>query len=192
MSQQESYSNSLIKFVLTHYIDILYGKITPEEMGDFCRSMGRKNPLETALIWKSDIDEAIISLSKSHHGWGDALRDAKEIEVGGVKVRKMSDAMILHLCRSNSVSGWQRMLINHCILRDCGKDCKVTGSRGSKICWNEGIITRMRKYLNGRRLWVKDQPRGADGRFEAMVDRVLAALTVGEAKTPSPLDKMNV
>jgi len=133
---EQSYSNALIKYVLTHYIDIMYGKITPDEMGDFCNSAGRKNPLETALIWKADIDQAIISLSSRSHGWADALHDG------------MTDSMILHLCRSNQVSSMQRDLINWCILRDCCKVCKDTGYKGSKMCWNEGIITRMRKYLN--------------------------------------------
>jgi hypothetical protein len=30
---------------LTHYIDIMYGKITPDEMGDFCHGKPQKNPL---------------------------------------------------------------------------------------------------------------------------------------------------
>jgi hypothetical protein len=114
----------------------MYGKITPEEMGDFCKSAGRKNPLETALIWKADIDTAIISLSDRKHGWEDALHDG------------MSDSMLLHLCRSNHVSVMQREIINQCILKDCVKMCKDTGYGKSKLCLNEGIITRMRKFLN--------------------------------------------
>jgi len=142
----ESYSNGLIKFVLTHYMDIMWGKITPEEMGDFCKSAGRKNPLETALIWKSDIDRAIVSLSKKT-SWADALPG-------------MTDSMVLHLCRSNQVSSMQRDLINNCILRDCCKVCKDTGYRGSKLCYNEGIITRMRRFLNKE--YVEQHIKGRD------------------------------
>ena len=147
----ESYSNALIKFTLTHYMDIVYGKITPDEMQDFTRSVGRKNPLETALIWKTDIDTSIVSLSKRHHGWKDALAAG------------MSDSMILHLCRSNELSNMQRTIVNDCILRDCCKVCKVTGYGGSEICWNEGIITRMRLHLNG--IWLAQNGRDPKGRF---------------------------
>ncbi len=147
MSNQYSYSNALVKWILVHYIDILYGKITPEEMGDFCKSAGRKNPLETALIWKADVDTAIISLSKKT-GWEDALLG-------------MTDSMVLHLCRSNQVSSMQRTLINDCILKGCLKHCKDTGP-GRKICYNEGIITRMRKYLN-------KEGRSELGRFEVKI-----------------------
>ncbi len=132
----QSYSNALIKFVLTHYLDIVWGKITPDEMNDFTQSAGRKNPLETALIWKSDIDQALISLTKKT-GWKDALAEG------------MSDSMILHLSRSNELSNMQRTIVGDCILRDCCTECKKTGHKKPLICWNEGIITRMRKYLNG-------------------------------------------
>jgi hypothetical protein len=129
----------------------MYGKITPDEMGDFCHGKPQKNPLETALIWKSDIDLAIISLSDRKHGWRDALQDG------------MSDSMILHLCRSNEVGSMQRTVINQCILKDCLKTCKETGTRGSKVCWNEGIISRMRRYLNKQ--WLDEHGRDQAGRF---------------------------
>ncbi len=133
----ESYSNALLKFIAVHYCDIMWGKITPEEMQDFTKSAGRKNPLETAMIWRADFDTALVSLSGRFHGWQDALRDG------------MSESMILHLCRSNEVSNMQRSIINDCILKGCGKACKRTGNHGPDICWNEGIISRMRHYLNG-------------------------------------------
>jgi len=171
MSEQQSYSNALIKFVLVHYVDILYGKITPEEMGDFTKSAGRKNPQETALIWKADIDQAIISLSKRHHGWADALAGEKVIEVNGLKFRGMSDSMILHLCRSNSLSNMQRDIVNSCIMKDCIKACKDTGSRGSKICWNEGIISRMRRFLNKQ--YLAAHGKDDHGRF---VEKVMERL----------------
>ena len=147
----DSYSNALIKFTLSHYCDILWGKITPDEMQDFCQSMGRKNPLETALIWKVDIDQAIISLSSRHHGWKDAVSEG------------MSDSMILHLGRSNTVCNMQRDLINDCILKGCMKFCKNTGYGNPELCYHESIITRMKRYLNG--LWLKENNRDPRGRF---------------------------
>jgi hypothetical protein len=133
----QSYSNALIKYVLSHYIEIMYGKITIEEMGEYCKGKSGKNPLETALIWKADCDQALVSLSNRKHGWSDALRDG------------MSDSMITHLARSNEVSDMQRSLISDCILKDCGKFCKRTcGKNAPETCWNEGIISRLRKYLN--------------------------------------------
>jgi hypothetical protein len=65
----ESYSNALIKFVLTHYIEIMYGKITVEEMQDFCSGSAGKNPLETALQWKADTDRALVALAPTMKGW---------------------------------------------------------------------------------------------------------------------------
>lgn len=149
-----SYSSDLIKFTLTHYVDIMNGKITPDEMGDFCKSAGRRNPLETALIWKSDIDKAIISLSDRKTGWRDALRNI------------MSDSMLLQLCRSNDISNMQRTLLNDCILKNCGKECKRTIYPYTEPCWNEGIITRLRKYLN-------HDGRDEKGRFAVNSDKQL-------------------
>jgi hypothetical protein len=134
----DSYSNALIKFVLTHYLDIVYCKITPEQMQDFTRSAGRHNPLETALIWKADVDLALVSLSKTHHGWEDALKDG------------MSDSMILHLSRSKHLSTMQREIVSNCILRDCNTDCNKTRKGGPCTCWSEPVISRMRRYLNGK------------------------------------------
>ena len=145
----ESYSNALLKFIATHYCDIMWGKITPAEMSDFTKSVGRKNPLETAMIWRADFDQAFISLSSKHHGWKDALPG-------------MTDSVILYLCRSNEVSAMQRAILNDCILKSCTKICKRTDSHGPDICWNTGIITRMRHFLNGE---VRDE----SGKFKVRV-----------------------
>jgi len=149
-------------------MDITWGKITPEELGDFCKSMGRKDPLNTVLNWKIDIDRGIISLSKKT-GWADALRDG------------MSDAMILHLARSNSLSNMQRDLVNQCILKDCCKICKDTGYGKSKLCYCEGIISRIRRYLNKEIL--KQNGRDEQGRFKKdSVDKLLESLNFQEVK----------
>lgn len=134
-------------------MEIVWGKITPEELGDFCKSMGRKDPLNTVLNWKIDIDQAIISLSTKHHGWADALRDG------------MSDSMILHLARSNELSRMQRDIVNLCILKDCVKVCKDTGYSKSKLCYNEGIISRMRHSLNKDYAAQHIKARNENGQF---------------------------
>ena len=149
-----SYSNPLIKYILTHYIDVIYCKITLEEMGEWCKGKAGGNPLETALIWKADIDQAIISLAPKMTGW-------KPSELTS------SDAVI-QVSRSNDISRMQRSLAVDCILRDCLKVCKRTNATfdpiskvsipGPEICYSEGIITRLRKYLNG-------EGRDSQGKF---------------------------
>jgi hypothetical protein len=139
-----SYSNALLKYILTHYIDVIYCKITVEEMGEFCKGKSGKNPLETALLWKADIDQAIISLAPSMTGWQPSELTS-------------SDAVI-QLSRSNNVSRMQRSLISDCILKNCEKVCKRTGYKKPETCWNEGIISRLRHYLNG-------DVRDATGKF---------------------------
>lgn len=146
-----SYSNALIKWILTHYCDVLHGKVTPEEMQDFCRSTGRKNPLETVLTWKADIDQAIISLAPRMTGW-----DPAEIT---------SADCILQLGRSNLVSRMQRDIINDCVLHNCMRDCKDTGAHGSKLCYNEGIISRLRRYLNKEYTNTHIKQRDSSGLF---------------------------
>jgi hypothetical protein len=125
----------------------MYGKITPEEMQDFTRSCGRKNPLETALIWKCDFDQALVSLSPKHKGWEPA-----EITSGD---------MILQIVRSNHIGNMQRTIISDCILKNCNKMCKRTPR--PETCWNEGIFSRMKKYLNG--LWMIEHGRDLNGKF---------------------------
>ncbi len=139
----DSYSNALIKFVLTHYVDVLYNKLTPEDMKDFCKSAGRKNPLETALIWKCDIDRSLHSLAPKGI-WEMACRD-------------MTADMLLHLSRMDKydddgeriphLSFMQRDIVSECILKNCPRVCKETGF-GKKPCPNEHIISRMRHFLN--------------------------------------------
>jgi hypothetical protein len=128
----------------------MYGKITPEEMQDFTRSVGRKNPLETALIWKTDFDQALISLSPTSKGW-----DPAEITSGEI---------ILQIARSNHIGNMQRSIISDCILKNCNKICKRTPR--PETCWNEGIITRMRKTLNGE--WLAANGRTPDGKIKGV------------------------
>ena len=154
MTGQPSYSNAQIKWILTHYCEVMGGKVTPEELRDFCKSMGRKDPLNTVLNWKIDLDQAIHSLSPRGI-WAEACRD-------------MTDSMLYHLGRLDKrddsgpipypLSTMQRQLVNDCILKGCTKICKRTGSRGPDVCWNEPILTRMRHFLNG-------EGRDTQGRF---------------------------
>jgi hypothetical protein len=144
-----SYCDTLIKFTLTHYVDIMNGKITPEDMGDFCRSGARRNPLETALIWKADIDRAIKSLAPKVPGW-----DPDEITTGQMLRRVAFSPGLL--------SSMQQDLIVICMLgestrfKTCNVECRATEGiwvdgvymPGARSCANEGIITRMRKFLN--------------------------------------------
>ncbi|MDD5510885.1 MAG: hypothetical protein PHI12_08745 [Dehalococcoidales bacterium] len=151
-----SYSNALLKFVLVHYVEIMHGKITPAEMSEFTKSAGRKNPLETAMIWRADLDQAIHSLSPRGI-WAEACKD-------------MTDTMLYHLGRLDKrddsgpipypLSTMQRVLVNDCILKGCGKVCKRTcGKNAPDVCWNENIITRLRHFLNG-------EGRDQAGRFK--------------------------
>lgn len=129
------YSNKQIKYILVHYVEILNGKITLEPTEEQHTKSGR-NPQEAALSQMADINRAIISLSDKKTGWSDALQDG------------MNESMILHLCRSNKICDMQRTIINDCILKGCEKDCKRTSYPYQDECPNEGIITRLRKYLN--------------------------------------------
>ena len=149
-----SYSNALLKYILTHYIDVIYCKITIEELGEFCKGKPGKNPLETCLIWRADLDQAIISLAPKMDGWQPSELTS-------------SDAVI-QVSRSNNISRMQRDLVRDCILRGCEKVCKrTTGSYdilskiwipGPEICYNAGIISRLRKFLNA-------EGRDAQGKF---------------------------
>jgi hypothetical protein len=139
----QSYSNALLKFILTHYIDILYSKITIEEMGEYCHGKSHRNPLETALLWKVDVDRALVNL-------------APAMPFNPSKIT--SADMIIQIARSNDVSRMQRSLISDCILKNCEKICKRTGYKKPETCWNESVITRLRHFLNG-------DVRDGQGRF---------------------------
>ena len=151
----ESYSNALLKFIATHLLDIAGGKITPEEMQDFAKSMGRKNPMETAWGWMIDFNVAFHALAPRGI-WDQVARDG------------LSEPMLYHLGRLDKrddsgpipypLSTMQRLLVNDCILKGCTKVCKRTGSRGPDVCWNEPILTRMRHFLNG-------EGRDSQGKF---------------------------
>jgi hypothetical protein len=168
-----SYSNALIKFTAIHLLDIAGGKITPEEMGDFAKGAGHGNPMETALTWYIDFNIAFHALAPRGI-W-------KEVTHG-----VLTESMLYHLGRMDKrdelgrkiaypLSNMQRIIVNDCILKGCNKICKRTyGKDAPDICWNENIFTRMRKHLNGEKLWIKDQERDVDGRF----------ISVGEANAP--------
>jgi hypothetical protein len=119
----------------------MYGKITPEELGDFCKSVGRKDPLNTVLNWKIDIDQALVSLSPKSKGW-----DPAEITSGEI---------ILQIVRSNHIGNMQRLVVSDCILKNCNKACKRTGAHGPEMCWHEPIISRMRRFLNAEHTILK-------------------------------------
>ena len=53
------YSNSQITFILQAYIDISSGNFPIDKAKEFLKSAGNKNPGETFIIWKADIDQAI-------------------------------------------------------------------------------------------------------------------------------------
>jgi hypothetical protein len=103
-------------------------------MGEYCKGKSGKNPLETALIWKADLDKALVNLAPG--------MPFNPSEITSVD-------MIMQIARSNDVSRMQRSLLSDCVLKSCDKICKRTGNRGPELCYNEGIISRMRKYLNG-------------------------------------------
>lgn len=128
-----SYSNEQIKFILENYLDIASGSMPIDKAKEFLKSAGRKNPAETFIIWKADIDRSISSLCPEHDHW---CNIATEI----------TPSMLLHISRSKELSRMQRDVVNLCIIRDCQtKDCDR-----AIYCPNQGIITRMRKFLNGK------------------------------------------
>jgi len=127
------YSNELSKFILEHYLEIASGNMPIDKAKEFMKSTGRKNPEETFIIWKADIDRAISSLCPKNDIWH---KVATEI----------SPSMLLHISRSKDLSRMQRDIVNLCIIRDCQtKDCNR-----AIYCANQGIVTRMRKFLNGK------------------------------------------
>jgi hypothetical protein len=127
------YSNEQIKFILEHYLEIASGNMPIDKAKDFLKSSGKRNPAETFIVWKADIDRSISSLCPEHDHWHTVATE-------------ITPSMLLHISRSKELSRMQRDIVNLCIIRDChNEDC------GKAIfCANQGIITRMRKFLNGK------------------------------------------
>lgn len=117
-----SYSNEQIKFILENYLDIASGSIPVDKAKEFLKSAGRKNPTETFIIWKADIDRAISSLCPKNDLWCDLCKD-----VTGEKIR-------FHTRR---LSQMQREIAMVYIMDEWPE---------TPYC--NGIITRMRKSLN--------------------------------------------
>lgn len=126
------YSNEQIKFILEHYMDLASGDMPVDKAARWLKSVsGRKDYNATFSIWKVDIDRAISSLCPEHDHWHDIATE-------------ITPSMLLHVSRSKELSRMQRDIVSLCIIRDCQtKDCEA-----AIFCANQGIITRMRKFLN--------------------------------------------
>jgi len=127
------YSSQQIKFILEHYIDLAIGDMPIDKAKEFLKSAGRKNPAETFIIWKADIDRAISSLCPEHDHWQDVAT-------------QITPSMLLHVSRSKELSRMQRDIVSLCIIRDCQTpDCEK-----AIYCANQGVVTRMRRFLNSK------------------------------------------
>ena len=126
------YKNEQIKFILENYIDLACGNMPVDKAAKWLKSVsGRKDYNATFSIWKADIDRAISSLCPEHDHWHNVAT-------------VITPSLLLHVSRSKELSRMQRDIVNLCIIRDCQtKDCV-----NAIYCANEGIITRMRKFLN--------------------------------------------
>ena len=129
-----AYSTGQIKFILEHYIDLASGDMPVDKASKWLKSVsGRKDHNATFSIWKADIDRAISSLCPEHDHWRNVATE-------------ITPSMLLHISRSKELSRMQRDIVSLCIIRDCQtQDCER-----AIFCENQGIITRMRKFLNGK------------------------------------------
>ena len=128
------YSDGQIKFILENYIDLASGAMPVDKAARWLKSVsGCKDYLTTFSIWKADIDRAISSLCPEHDHWHNVATE-------------ITPSMLLHISRSKELSRMQRDIVSLCIIRDCQtKDCER-----AIFCVNQGIVTRMRKFLNGK------------------------------------------
>lgn len=124
------YANKQIIFVLQNYIDISSGAFPVDKAKEYLRSAGNKNPGETFIIWKSDIDQAISSLCPKNDMWCLLCH-----QVIGEKIR-------FHIGR---LPRMQRVIVSAYILDDW-MDWNGLSYGDREV---GGIITRMRKFLNG-------------------------------------------
>jgi len=117
------YSNEQIKFILEHYIDLASGNMPVDRATKWLKSVpGRKDYNATFSIWKADIDRAISSLCPKNDLWCDLCKDVT------------SEILRFHARR---LSQMQREILMVYILSEW---------IGTNYC--DGIITRMRKFLN--------------------------------------------
>jgi hypothetical protein len=125
-----SYSSDQIVFILQNYIDIASGNMPIDKAKEFLKSAGRKNPADTFLIWKADIDRAISSLCPKNDIWC-LISSESNVE----KIRSYETRL----------PRMQRVIVRAYILDEW-------------LDWNglfygeyevKGIISRMRKFLNG-------------------------------------------
>ena len=125
-----SYSSDQIVFILENYIDIACGAYPIDKAKEFLKSAGNKNPAETFMIWKADIDRALSSLCPKNDIWCLISREANPEKIRFYETR---------------LPRMQRVIVRAYIL-------------GEWVDWNglyygeyevKGIISRMRGFLNG-------------------------------------------
>lgn len=130
------YTPGIIRFGLTHYLDIKNGNSVIEE-GLF-RSNGKGNPNESALTLLADIDRAISSLCKSYN---------KDL---WPEISRLNTEMMR--ARSEYMPPSQRYIVKNCIFGDCGRKCQRSKSESQRyICLESGSIYRMINFLNGEK-----------------------------------------
>lgn len=96
----DSYSTKLILFTLRHYADIASG-VSPIEAAaneGLVKSAGRKNPMETFLVWRSDIDRGISSLAGANDKWAKYVleRDLEYIRFKAFDLLPVQRHLVLH------------------------------------------------------------------------------------------------
>jgi len=127
------YTPGIIRFGLTHYLDIKNGNSVIEE-GLF-RSNGKGNPNESALTLLADIDRAISSLCKSYD---------KDL---WPEISRLNPEMMR--ARSEDMPPAQRYIVKNCIFGDCGRECQRAKSESQHYkCLESGSIYRMMDFLN--------------------------------------------
>jgi len=119
-----SYSNEQIKFILEHYLEIASGNMPIDRAKEYLKSSGKKNPAEIFIIWKADIDRAISGLCPKNDLWCDLCREVT------------AEMLRFH---ARSLSQMQREIVMVHIMNEWPE---------TPYC--DGIITRMRKFLNGK------------------------------------------
>jgi len=174
----ESYSNALIRFILRHYIDIASGSMPIKKAADegFIKGAGRKNPAESFLIWRSDVDQAISSLVRpGEDRWEDLIQ--------GLDFEGIRDRLGL-------LPRIQRLLIKHCIFGECYwcknmLDCPSDRNGG---CDETGIISRMRRCLNGEGYDGADCQRHQAALLRG-IDKIIEAMSSATRKAVTNLTK---
>jgi len=120
-------------------MELASGNMPIDKAKEHMKSSSPRNPEEIFIIWKADIDRAISSLCPEHDHWHNVATE-------------ITPSMLLHISRSKDLSRMQRDIVSLCIIRDChAQDCER-----AIYCENQGIITRMRKFLNGK---FKNKPK---------------------------------